>query len=283
MTTFNGSYHEIETHELVNHLLRETGQFKRDSIDAAGILNFLGLEYLTFNFDLELPDEAKKTVGSTPPRALLSFADRIVATDSELDPKRTRFSILHEIGHFVLPDHEHTLYVCDERGLSMYARLVLEREASEFAADLLFLGDRFSLEANGRAVNATTVKELATKFDASFEATARRMARKSFKPCMLVVFKTKRNQGGEKLTLSPVWSVRYCVASATFKARYCDRVSGSVPDEIATAITTPGRDITDSIPSEVRIGDKGSGKSSRFTAEFFSNTYNIFCFLKPAD
>ena len=47
---------------------------------------------------------------------------------------------------FVLPHHEHSLYVCDDIGLSPATRLVFEKEAGEFAADLLFLGDRFALD-----------------------------------------------------------------------------------------------------------------------------------------
>ena len=68
------------------------------------------------------------------------------------------FSVLHEIGNYVLPHHEHALYVCDDVGLSFATRLVMEKEANEFAANLLFLGDRFSVEANCRQIDAKTVK-----------------------------------------------------------------------------------------------------------------------------
>ena len=114
------------------------------------MLDLLGLEFTSFDFQLELPDDAKETVGGAKPRALISFSDRLVATDATLSESKTRFSVLHEIGHFVLPKHQHKLYICDDQGLSLATRLVLEKEASEFAADLLFLGDRFSLEANSR-------------------------------------------------------------------------------------------------------------------------------------
>jgi hypothetical protein len=281
MTTFSATYLEIEPRELVNYLLRESGQFERNSVNTADLLDLLGLQYVSFNFDLELPLEAKQTVGDARPRALISFDDRIVATDSELDENRTRFSILHEVGHFVLPRHEHSLYVCDDIGLSLATRLVFEKEASEFAADLLFLSDRFSLEANSRPITAATVKELAIKYSASFEATARRMVEKSFRPCMLIVFKKTPPQSGEELSRPPVWSVRYCVAAATFKTQYFESISGAVAPEVAAIVTAPTRDIANGYRIEINVRSPGQPSESGFSAEFFSNTYNIFCLLTP--
>jgi hypothetical protein len=281
MTTFNATYLEIEPRELVAYLLRESGQFERESLNTADLLRLLGLAYVSFNFALELPQEAKQTVDNARPRALISFGDRIIATDSELDEKRTRFSILHEVGHFVLPHHEHSLYICDDVGLSRSTRLVFEKEASDFAADLLFLGDRFALEANSRTVNAATVKELATKYCASFEATACRIVEKSFRPCMLVVFEKKPRQSGDELAQPPVWSARYCVASATFKTQFFESISGIVPMEVAGVVTQPGRDIANSHKAEVTVRSPNEQKDFEFMAEFFSNTYKVFCILAP--
>lgn len=281
MTTFNATHLEIEPRELVTYLLRESGQFERESVNTADLLELLGMDYVSFNFGLELPPEARQTVGDARPRALISCGDRIIATDSELDENRTRFSILHEVGHFVLPHHEHSLYVCDDIGLSPSARLVFEREAGEFAADLLFLGDRFALEANSCGISAATVKELATKYCASFEATARRIVEKSFRPCMLVVFRKEPRQSGDELAYASTWSVRYCVASATLKTQYFERVSGTVPTEVVAAVTQTGRDVANGYRTEVAVRSSSEQKEVQFTAEFFSNTYNIFCLLTP--
>ena len=281
MTGFNASYLEIEPRELVRHLLRETGQFERDAVNPADLLKFLNLDYITFDFDSELPADAKESVGGAQPRALISFDDRVVATHDSLGDNRMRFSVLHEIGHYVLPSHVHALWVCDERGLSSSPRLVLEKEASEFAADLLFLGDRFSVEANNLPISAATVKALATKYQASFEATARRLVGKNFKPCMLVAFKKDATAAQIDTDRTPTWSVRYCVASPRFKTRFFESVSGQVPQEIVAAVTTPGRDIADSIPYEMAVDGPGREPSSVFNAAFFWNTFNIFCLLTP--
>ncbi len=281
MGVFSASYLEIEPRELVRYLLRSTGQCDRDCVSTRDLLSFLDLLYMSFDFATELPGNAKHSVGGGKPRALLSFTDRIVATDESLDSKRSRFSVLHEIGHYVLPRHEHALYVCDDIGLSFAARLVMEKEASEFAAELLFLGDRFSVEANSRQIIARTVKELASQYSASFEATARRLVEKSFRPCMLVVFKPKLKAEALVSDSACEWDVKYCIASPTFKTTYFERINGSVPDDVASVVTQPGRDIADSVVTELRISPRGSTEEVPFQAEFFSNTYNVFCLLAP--
>jgi hypothetical protein len=276
MTAFNASYLEIEPQELVRHLLRSAGQGARGCVNPRELLDFLKLEYLSFDFARELPEGAKQTVTGGAPRALLSFADRLVATDDSLDDKRTRFSVLHEIGHYVLPHHEHTLYVCDDLGLSFATRLVMEKEANEFAADLLFLGDRFSVEANCRPITAKTVKEL-------FEATARRLVEKNFRPCMLIVFKQEEKRDAIDVNAVPKWQVRYCIASPTFKTTYFEKLSGEVPPEAVAAVTQPGRDVADGFVRELGIAGRPGNDVTMFRAEFFCNTYNIFCLLTIVD
>jgi len=281
MTGFSGRFLEIQPRELVQYLLHAAGQREREFVNPAELLAFLNLDYTSFDFQRELPTEAKATVGGGVPRALFSFADRLVATDITLNVNKVRFSVLHEIGHYVLPKHQNALFVCDDQGLNLSTRLVIEKEASEFAADLLFLGDRFSLEANSRPINAMTVKELANKYRASFEATARRLVEKSFQACMLVVFKQKFSQSQVDANQPQVWPVRYCIASPSFRTQYFEDVQGAVPPEIAAVVAQPGRDIAESVISEIPITLPTISDGSPFRAEFFCNHWNVFCLLMP--
>jgi len=50
MTGFSASYLEIEPRELVRHLLRGAGQCERECVNPQELLDFLKLEYLSFNF-----------------------------------------------------------------------------------------------------------------------------------------------------------------------------------------------------------------------------------------
>lgn len=279
MSDFSASFLEIGSRELVRHLLRESGHNQRESVNPADILRLLGLQYTSFDFELELPADAKETVGRARPRALLSFDDRLVATDAGLEENRRRFSVLHEIGHFVLPSHQHRLYICDDAGLSLAARLSMEKEASEFAADLLFLGDRFGLEANSHPISGGTVKELADKYRASYEATARRLVEKSFQPCMLIVFEEKITSAGVDTNQTPTWTVKYSIGSPLFKTHYFKELTGTAPSEAVAAVIAPGRDIRHGYLMDLSIRSPLSGEETRFRGEFFSNTYNVFCLL----
>jgi hypothetical protein len=276
---FKARYLEIDARGLCQFLLLESGQQNRDAVNPSDLLDYLKLRHIAIDFDTSLPEEARSE--TSRPRALLSFPDRIVATDVRLPDKRARFSVLHEIAHYALPNHQHRLYLCDEAGLGFNARLSLEKEANEFAADLLFQGDRFTLEVNSHPISATTVKSLAGKYKASFEATARRLAERSLRPCMLVVFEAGTD-AKINLDLPQTWTNRYSIPSPRFKADYCAAVEGKVPVDVAAALANPGRDIADSETREVGV-EGLSGTASLFHAEFFSNTYNIFCLLTPPE
>jgi hypothetical protein len=281
MTGFSGRFLEIQPRELVQYLLHAAGQREREFVNPAELLAFLRLDHVSFDFQLELPIEAKATVGGGTPRALISFADRLVATDIALHENKARFSVLHEIGHYVLPKHQNAFFVCDDQGLNLSTRLVLEKEASEFAADLLFLGDRFSLDANSRPINAMTIKELANKYRASFEATARRFVEKSFQACMLVVFKHKSAQSQIDASQPPIWTVKYCIASPSFRTQYFEGVQGIVPPEIAAVVAQQGRDIAESVTCEISVTLPTESTDKPFHAEFFYNQWNVFCLLEP--
>jgi hypothetical protein len=66
-----------------------------------------------------------------------------------------------------------------------------------------------------------------------------------------------------------------------FKTHYFEKVLGSVPPEIVAALSQPGRDFAQSQQTEVTITNQ-NGEETTFQAEFFSNTYSIFCLLTPA-
>ena len=283
MTEFKADFLEIEPRELVHHLLRESGQLESNSVDPEMVLRFLELQYLRFDFDNELFYQPKQTFTASRPRALISFPERVVAVDSGLGINRTRFSILHEIGHYVLPHHHNALFICEEAGLWRPSRLIHEKEANEFAADLLFMGDRFSSQSNSTKISAASIKELATKYKASLLATARRVVEKSFCPYMLVVFEKIKSDSTHDIDVDNNWSVQYCVASPLFKTRYGNAVSGNAPQEVVEKITETGRDFSNSIIQMFDISFPGEENPQRFRAEFSCNAYNILCLLSPVN
>ncbi|MEN8150176.1 MAG: ImmA/IrrE family metallo-endopeptidase [Planctomycetota bacterium] len=278
MVEFKASFLSIDPNELVGFLLTETGQLERDAVNPADLLSWLNLQHTSFDFTAELPREV--TAQTSPLRALLSFPDRLVATDAGLHPRRTRFSIFHEIAHFVLPNHEHALYLDSEECLSARSSVRLEQEANEFASSLMFKGDQFTLEANSHPISAASVKALADRYQNSFESTCRRFVERNLRPALLAVFHEPATSGCVDVDEERVWQVRYCVTSPTFRNTYFTSIEGVVPHEAAQELTTPGRDIADSIVAEALVAGP-NGSSSPFRLEFFSNSFSIFCLLTP--
>ena len=126
-----------------------------------------------------------------------------------------------------------------------------------------------------------TIKELATKYRASFEATARRLVERSFQACMLVVFQQEPTRARIDVSQTPVWSVKYCVASPSFRSRYFTKFEGTLAPEVVAVVTQPGRDIADSLMGDVSLTVPTEEAELPFQGEFFYNQWNIFCLLIP--
>lgn len=56
---------------------------------------------------------------------------------------------------------------------------------------------------------------------------------------------------------------------------------GKAPPDAVAAATRFGRDIADGYICEIEIPARAGSESKNFRAEFFSNTYNVFCLLTP--
>ncbi|SDD22213.1 protein of unknown function [Aquimonas voraii] len=88
-------------------------------------------------------------------------------------PERSRFTVAHELGHFVLHRALQNRFECDNRGVTsgQFDGRNIEREANEFASNLLmpldllrrFLGDQ-------RKVTLHLLSDIARTFEVSFEA-----------------------------------------------------------------------------------------------------------------
>ena len=259
--------------ELVEYLLAETGQLEPGPIEPEPILEVLSLSRISTRFEQSLPEA--RTAGGDPVRALLDYSERLIAIDSTLSEKRSRFSALHEIGHYVLPEHLGQIIVCGDQDFSVNAARVQEREANAFAAELQFKGRRFKLETAALPVSAATVKQTAEVFGTSFESTARHLVEGNLRPCLLAVFQ----DGG--LTEAGVRrsSVRYSIASPSFAQRYFRGLSDD-DDAVVAQVWVPGRDIADSIVTSVNIRT-GRDVTTTFRAEYFFNGYVAFCLLTP--
>lgn len=111
----------------------------------------------------------------------------IIAVNSESIHTRKRFSLAHEIGHWHL--HRNRLLLCTDKQIGRFAGSALdpERQADDFASDLILPGYLFDpLVRRMRSLTIQTLDELAGTFDASRTATLMKAVRANRFPVAMV-------------------------------------------------------------------------------------------------
>jgi hypothetical protein len=105
---------------------------------------------------------------------------------------RQRFTIAHELGHFLLPTHKQPKFECTSNDMvvsagAKYSRKSLEAEANRFASELLLPARLLKPELRRMGEpNLRSVRDLSEKYETSVEATARRFTQLSEYPCAVV-------------------------------------------------------------------------------------------------
>jgi Zn-dependent peptidase ImmA (M78 family) len=268
----------IPNEEIVETLLLEAGAANQLPTDPQKLLRYLKLEQLTFDFAQELQVEGTRNLPHDL-RAVLSRQDRVVATHSGMAEARTRFSIFHEIGHFVLPEHHDKLFVDDDRTLSWWTKSRLEREANRLAADLLFQANRFSDESLTMNASIQSVLELAPRYGASYEAGLRRFTERHILPVALVVYK-KATSPEETYIDDDQYSVHYTITSPGFRKLYFSSLALSDDTCSASEIYEPLPFLRPGQVTEKElIVEREKEKPWRFETEIFNNGYKLFQFL----
>ena len=87
-------------------------------------------------------------------------------------PERRRFTIAHELGHFVLHREQVTDFRCASSTVysASEALAQMEREANVFASNLLMPGDLFAQAIRSAPIDLHYMSKLAARFEVSFEA-----------------------------------------------------------------------------------------------------------------
>lgn len=195
----------------------------------------------------------------------------VIAVNSESIGVRRRFSLGHEIGHWQL--HRHRLLLCtaSDIGNSRRSSLDPERQADDFASDLILPNYLFRpVIAKFPRVLLSNIREAAGSFSASQTATALKMAKSGRFPIIIV---RDGGSGARWAISSPLvpgwWKLRTDLdpdtfaygllhrgaseeswprmigADAWFDFRGCDRYEvkeqsfQSGPDDIITILTIP--------------------------------------------
>lgn len=112
---------------------------------------------------------------------------------ADLCKPRVRFSLAHELGHFIIEDHHHALNQPDVKSHCSFANLdssnLIEREADFFAACLLMPEGWLKRDIFRRKLNIDLIKEIAIKYNVSVTATLLRFIALGNHPIMVVCSK----------------------------------------------------------------------------------------------
>ena len=284
LRTSTESADAIPHEEIVETLLLEAGAVGDLPTDPAKLLGYLKLSQLSFDFAQELGGVAGAQDLPHNLRAILSPKDRIVATHSGMAESRTRFSIFHEIGHFVLPEHQRELFADDDKTLSWWTKSRMEGEANRIAAELLFQVNLFSEEALNLSTSVRSVLDLAPKYGASYEAGLRRYTERHILPLALVVYE-KIASPEETYVEDDRYRIHYTITSSAFRKLFFSSLT--LTDETCSAseiyephlFLRPGQ----VVEKEIKIEREGQSPW-RFATEVFSNGYKIFqLFTRPIE
>ncbi len=99
-----------------------------------------------------------------------------------------RFTIAHEIGHFIIPYHKDLSNVCDARTLGRFGRGLPrpELEANEFAAELLLPAKLVRTSFRLETPSLETISKIATEFETGLTTAIWRFLDLTNEPCAMV-------------------------------------------------------------------------------------------------
>jgi Zn-dependent peptidase ImmA (M78 family) len=211
--------------DLTNTLLRRIGARGVLPTPIDQVYEFSKIECLTFGEDelkrWERMRESARNVVRSMFQKLRGFGDlreKVVFVADDPSIVRDRFVKGHELGHQLIPWHRvRPKYLDDNHTLGPATRLLFEREANFFAAELLFQADLFSSRARDYTPSLDAVFALADAHRASRQATLWRFAEVHDYPVLVAMYYPHRGTAAPELSRWASWRQ---VASPAFKRRF---------------------------------------------------------------
>ena len=158
-------------------ILHDLGITKPDEID---------LEAIAFHCDAIV---RYRPLDGCAARIIGRGSNAIISVDERSPPRRRRFSIGHELGHW-MRDRGKAVYVCQKSDLRSKWGFKADPEsrANEYAADLLMPRYMFKPAAHGMPMTFESVNELADIFNTSKTATAIRLVQLGTYPAIVACY-----------------------------------------------------------------------------------------------
>lgn len=199
-------------------------------------------------------------------KALLLPDQRRILVDEDLHPHRQRWGEAHEIGHDIIPWHQHFAYGDDESTLQADFQEQIEAEANFAAARLLFLLDRFAEEAHSGQVTLKRVFALAKSFGNSGTAALWRVVESSGLPTVAVIGARPSPFG-----INESEAVRHLIRSPRFALEFANVTALALFSKVGTYCTGRRGPCGE---AEVLMED-ARGDAHVFHFESFNNTHDV--------
>lgn len=204
---------------------------------------------------------------------------RLIFVDRSLGESKQTFIKLHEAGHGVLPWQRDLYAVVEDcrQTLDPDVAEAFDREANNFATEVLFQLDGFITQAKDDAFGLRSPLKLGKKYGASAYAAIRQYVTKSDRPCVVIVLDPPEIElfDGFRSVL------RRVVASPSFLHKFGELTLPDVftPDDKVGAMVPVGkRRMTG--PRELMLTDR-NGTNHDCLAEAFKHPYNVFILIYP--
>ena len=236
--------------------------------------------------DEEFLRAARRGAGAALRRAaakvigLFDARERRVFIDRSVLPVRQTFLKLHETGHAVLPWQRDIYAVIEdsEKELDPDTAELFDREASVFAAEVLFQLDGFMNEARDMPFGMSAPIDLSHRYGASIYASVRQYVSKHPSECAVIVLNAPEFAEGDGFQAS----LRRVVSSPSFRKRFgeLDLPRRFTPDDEFGDMVPVGT-ARSSDPREIGLVDR-DGVRHECVAESFTNTYQVFILIHVA-
>jgi len=186
-------------------------QYARGALSAAGVgdISLVPVQQVAEAIGLqradlfELGEDAPPSVREIVKRlkgnvlGFLSIEERKYFIDRTMPVSRQRFTESHEIGHDALPWHNAAFWGEDHTTLDPATKKVLESEANQFAAELLFGAGRFTKQADEYAPGLEVPMYLSTEYGVSVHAAIRNYVENSRHPIAVLALGKYTGQSGK--------------------------------------------------------------------------------------
>lgn len=199
---------------------------------------------------------------------------RILLDDSAPSPK-LRWNEGHEIGHSLIPWHQQYLFGDTRFTLDPSCHAQVEAESNFAAVQLLFLQERFVVEARDLAFTWPSIKQLAKRYQNTITTTLWRMveSRDPSLPCLGLISRHPRHpEIGGSHDGAPV---RHFIFSRSFRERFSRTTADIVLSRVGSYVTWSTKGPVGE--AEILLFDD-TGNAHRFLFSSFSNGHDLLSF-----